>query len=90
MVLDDPERDLFVEAEHWPIGIVFQMYLLSAHLSVRENVAFGLRSHGVRAASAHRSAAAGGGLASPTAGGQSAPHIPQGVGLGWYQPEEVR
>ncbi len=56
VVMDDPERDLFVEAEDRPIGVVFQEYLLFAHLSVRENVAFGVRAHGVRAASARRTA----------------------------------
>ncbi|NEW40424.1 ABC transporter ATP-binding protein [Nocardia cyriacigeorgica] len=39
-----PER--FVPAEHRAAGVVFQDYLLFAHLSALENVAFGLRARG--------------------------------------------
>jgi molybdate transport system ATP-binding protein len=46
-VLDDPDDDVFVPAERRPIGVVFQDYLLFAHLSALENVAFGLRARGV-------------------------------------------
>jgi molybdate transport system ATP-binding protein len=46
-VMDDPATDVFVEPEHRPIGVVFQDYLLFQHMSVRENVAFGLRARGV-------------------------------------------
>ncbi|MDN5857825.1 MAG: ABC transporter ATP-binding protein [Pseudonocardia sp.] len=45
-VLDDGAA-LFVPAEHRPIGVVFQDYLLFPHLSALENVAFGLRARGV-------------------------------------------
>ena len=55
MVLDDPAEDVFVPAERRPIGVVFQDYLLFAHLSALENVAFGLRARGVAKAHArHR------------------------------------
>ncbi len=45
--LDDPAADRFVPPEHRPIGVVFQDYVLFDHLSVAENVAFGLRARGV-------------------------------------------
>ncbi len=46
-VLDDPTGRVFVPPEDRRIGVVFQDYLLFPHLSVIENVAFGLRSRGV-------------------------------------------
>ncbi len=51
-VLDDPATDTFVAPEHRPIGVVFQDYLLFAHLSALENVAFGLRARGMPKAAA--------------------------------------
>jgi molybdate transport system ATP-binding protein len=47
VVLDDPSADVFVPAEERRIGVMFQDYLLFPHLSVVDNVAFGLRSRGV-------------------------------------------
>ncbi len=55
-VLDDPVADVFVPPERRPIGVVFQDYLLFAHLTVLENVAFGLRARGVARQVAHRRA----------------------------------
>ncbi|GHH27665.1 ABC transporter ATP-binding protein [Lentzea cavernae] len=47
----------FVPAEKRPIGVVFQDYLLFAHMSALENVAFGLRSRGTPKAEARAEAA---------------------------------
>ena len=44
VVLDDPGAGVFVPPEQRNVGVVFQDYLLFPHLSVIENVAFGLRS----------------------------------------------
>jgi molybdate transport system ATP-binding protein len=46
-VLDDPGADVFVEPEHRPIAVVFQDYLLFEHMTVLENVAYGLRARRV-------------------------------------------
>ena len=51
-VVDDPKAGVFVAPERRPIGVVFQQYLLFPHLSVLENVAFGLRSRHVPRAEA--------------------------------------
>ncbi|HEY5873685.1 MAG TPA: ABC transporter ATP-binding protein [Ilumatobacteraceae bacterium] len=57
-VLDDPASGTFVPPEQRPIGVVFQDYLLFAHLDATENVAFGLRARGMAKAEARRRAAA--------------------------------
>ena len=54
--LDDPAANVFVPVERRPVGVVFQDYLLFPHLSALENVAFGLRSRGVRRVEARKQA----------------------------------
>lgn len=44
--VDDPNGGVFVEPEDRPVGFVFQDYALFEHMSVIENVAFGLRARG--------------------------------------------
>ncbi len=46
-ILDDPAAGVFVPTEERKVGVVFQDYLLFPHLSVLQNVAFGLRSRRV-------------------------------------------
>jgi molybdate transport system ATP-binding protein len=54
-VLEDTTTNQYVPTEQRPIGFVFQDYLLFPHLSDLDNVAFGLRSHGMpRGAAAER------------------------------------
>ncbi|HLM17143.1 MAG TPA: ABC transporter ATP-binding protein [Acidimicrobiia bacterium] len=55
-VMDDPAADTFVVPERRGVGMVFQDYLLFPHLTVLENVAFGLRSRGIARAEARRGA----------------------------------
>ncbi|MFC9894324.1 ABC transporter ATP-binding protein [Nocardia sp. NPDC127579] len=53
---DAPPRT-FVPPERREVGVVFQDYLLFAHLSALDNVAFGLRARGQRRAAARERAA---------------------------------
>ena len=46
VVVDDPAGDVLVEPEDRPTGFVFQDYVLFDHLSVVENVAYGMRARG--------------------------------------------
>jgi molybdate transport system ATP-binding protein len=55
-ILDDPASGMFLPTERRRIGVVFQDFLLFRHLNVLENIAFGLRSRGVRRAQATVSA----------------------------------
>lgn len=55
-IFDDPAGGVFVQPEQRSVGVVFQGILLFDHLTVVDNVAFGLRSRGVgRAAARERS-----------------------------------
>ena len=56
VVLDDVDSDTHVPPEQRPVGVVFQDYLLFAHLSVADNISFGLRSRGQSRAAAARHA----------------------------------
>jgi molybdate transport system ATP-binding protein len=51
-VLEDVAAGVRIAPEQRRIGFVFQDYLLFPHLSARENVAFGMRAAGMRAADA--------------------------------------
>ena len=57
VVLADPARGRHTPPYARPIGMVFQDYLLFPHLSVLDNVAFGLVARGVRRGEARRRAA---------------------------------
>jgi molybdate transport system ATP-binding protein len=56
-VVDDPVAGVFVPPERRGVGFVFQDYLLFPHLSVLDNVAFGLRARGARRGPAREQAA---------------------------------
>lgn len=56
LVVDDPTSDTLIEPEDRPIGFVFQNYLLFDHMSVLENVAYGLRARKTAKAEARRTA----------------------------------
>ncbi|WP_194814906.1 ABC transporter ATP-binding protein [Nocardia sp. XZ_19_385] len=53
----DAPPQVFVPAERREVGVVFQDYLLFAHLNALDNVAFGLRARGHRRAAARERAA---------------------------------
>lgn len=55
-ILDDPEARVHLPAAERRVGVVFQELLLFPHLSVVENVAFGLREQGHPKAVARRRA----------------------------------
>lgn len=55
-VLDDVPGRVHVPPERRPISVVFQDYLLFPHLSVADNVAFGLRARGMSRAQSAREA----------------------------------
>ncbi|HEV3498321.1 MAG TPA: ABC transporter ATP-binding protein, partial [Actinomycetes bacterium] len=55
-VLEDAAAGTWRPPEDRPIGVVFQDYLLFPHLSVLENVAFGLRCRGVSRTESRRRA----------------------------------
>ena len=55
-VLEDTGAGQYVPPERRSIGFVFQDYLLFPHLSVADNVAFGLRAKGVASAEAREKA----------------------------------
>jgi len=57
IAVDEPATETFIPPEHRSVGVVFQDYLLFQHMSVLENVAFGLRARKTPKADARRLAA---------------------------------
>ncbi|HEV7526070.1 MAG TPA: ABC transporter ATP-binding protein, partial [Acidimicrobiia bacterium] len=57
VVVDEPAAGRFVAPERRSVGVVFQDHLLFEHLSALDNVAFGLREHGLRRLEARTRAA---------------------------------
>ncbi len=51
-MLDARRPDVFVASEERGVGVMFQDHLLFAHMSVADNIAFGLRSRGMSAGDA--------------------------------------
>ena len=52
-IFADVETGVFLPPEQRPVGLLFQNYRLFPHLSVRDNVAFGPRCHGIERRSAN-------------------------------------
>lgn len=57
LVFDDPAREIYLPPERRPVGVVFQDNLLFPHLNAVDNVAYGLRSRGMRRGDARRAGA---------------------------------
>jgi molybdate transport system ATP-binding protein len=55
-VVDDPAKGIWVRPAERSVSVVFQEHLLFPHLSAVDNVAFGLRTHGMARADAARAA----------------------------------
>ena len=53
LTLDSSSENVFIPSEERNVGVMFQDHLLFAHMTVLDNVAFGLRSRGMSAADAN-------------------------------------